>query len=109
MELRGLHHRKEAARRSQSGRMPRLPQAARQGELYVHARPAHRGGQGEIASTRTALIATRMAPTSASVARATRIAYEQHAREVTPTRSAEGEQQPVSLAPELPQVAPKTA
>ena len=44
LELRRVHDGETATPRCQPGRVPRLPQAARQGELHVHARPACRGG-----------------------------------------------------------------
>ena len=40
LELRGLHAREAAARRGEPGRVPRLPQAAGQGELHLHAEGA---------------------------------------------------------------------
>ncbi len=44
LELRRVHHRQAAAARGEPGRVPRLPQAARQGELYLHAE-ADRGSE----------------------------------------------------------------
>jgi cytochrome c553 len=51
LELRRVHHRQAAAARGEPGRVPRLPQAARQGELHLHAE-ADRGSEIAIAALR---------------------------------------------------------